>query len=143
MTWKLPLFWAILFGLSLNISGAKLPFNLDVSIEWLGISAIPMALIILGIQLRKTTFNFSVREMCLSLLKLTFPPLVAYGVALILGLQGLDLQVLVLQTCMPTAVSTLVITKEFGGNDSMVTKTIIISTLMSFISIPIVIWLIT
>ena len=81
--------------------------------------------------------------MYLSLLKLTFPPLVAYGVALMLGLQGLDLQVLVLQTCMPTAVSTLVITKEFGGNDSMVTKTIIISTLMSFISIPIVIWLIT
>ena len=143
MTWKLPLFWSILLGLTLHISQLQLPYNLDISLEWLGMSAIPMALLILGIQLRKTKFSFSLPEIGLSLLKLTIPPTIAYGVAITLGLQGLDLQVLVLQTCMPTAVNTLVIIKEFGGNDNMVAKTIIISTLMSFMTIPIVIGLVT
>ncbi len=143
LTSKLPLFWAILFGLTLHLTDIKLPYNLDKSIEWLGMAAIPMALIILGMQLRKTKLDLSFREVGLSLLKLTIPPTIAFGVATALGLEGLDKQVLILQTCMPTAVTTLIITKEFGGNDNMVAKTIIISTLMSFITIPIVIGLIT
>ena len=57
LTIKLPLFWSILLGLALHISQLKLPYNLDISLEWLGMSAIPMALIILGIQLRKTKFS--------------------------------------------------------------------------------------
>ena len=60
-----------------------------------------------------------------------------------MGLKGLDLQVLVLQTSMPTAVNTLVISTEFGGNPAMVARTIIISTLISFGTIPIVIGLVT
>ena len=143
LTSKLPLFWAILFGLTLHLTDIKLPYNLDKSIEWLGMSAIPMALIILGMQLRKTKLDLSLREVGLSILKLTIPPTIAFGVATALGLEGLDKQVLILQTCMPTAVTTLIITKEFGGNDNMVAKTIIISTLMSFITIPIVIGLVT
>ena len=143
MTWKLPLFWSILIGASLHLSQIKLPFNLDTSIQWLGMSAIPMALIILGMQLGKTEFSFSLPEIGFSLIKLTIAPLVAYGVAVALNLTGLDLQVLVLQTCMPTAVNTLIITKEFGGNATMVARTIIISTLISFATIPMVIGFVT
>ncbi len=143
MTWKLPLFWSILVGLSLHLTKIELPFNLGTSIEWLGMAAIPMALIILGIQLKKTKFSFSLPEIGYSFVKLAIAPCVAYGVALFLGLTGLDLQVLVLQTCMPTAVNTLVVAKEFGGNATMVARTIIISTLISFVTIPVVIGLVT
>ena len=143
MTWKLPLFWAILAGLSLHVTQVPLPFNLGTSIEWLGMAAIPMALIILGMQLRQTKFSFGLPELGFSLIKLTIAPSIAYGVALALGLTGLDLQVLVLQTCMPTAVNTLIITKEFGGNVTMVARTIIMSTVISFATIPIVIGLVT
>ncbi len=44
---------------------------------------------------------------------------------------------------MPTAVNTLIISSEFGGNPTMVARTIIISTLISFGTIPIVIGLLT
>ena len=143
MTWKLPLFWSILVGLSLHLTQIQLPFNLGTSIEWLGIAAIPMALIVLGMQLQQTKFSFSLPEIGFSLIKLAIAPIVAYGVALALNLTGLDLQVLVLQTCMPTAVNTLIIAKEFGGNATMIARTIIISTLISFGTIPVVIGLVT
>jgi hypothetical protein len=143
MTWKLPLFWSILVGFSLHLNQITLPFNLDKSIEWLGISAIPMALIVLGMQLQQTKFSFSLPEIGFSLLKLAIAPCVAYGVALALNLKGLDLQVLVLQTSMPTAVNTLIIAQEFGGNVTMIAKTIIISTIISFATIPLIIGLVT
>jgi predicted permease len=143
MTWKLPLFWSILVGLSLRITQIQLPFNLGKSIEWLGMAAIPIALIVLGMQLQQTKFSLSLPEIGFSLIKLTIAPFVAYGVALALNLTGLDLQVLVLQTCMPTAVNTLIIAQEFGGNVIMIAKTIIISTLISFGTIPIIIGVVT
>jgi malate permease and related proteins len=143
LTWKLPLFWSIVIGFALHWLKIQLPFNLDKSIEWLGVAAIPMALIILGMQLQQTKFSFSLPEMGFSVVKLTIAPCVAYGVALAFNLTGLDLQVLVLQTCMPTAVNTLVIAQEFGGNVNMIAKTIIISTLFSFATIPVVIGLVT
>ena len=130
MTWKLPLFWSILVALALHLTQIQLPFNLGTSIEWLGISAIPIALIVLGMQLQQTKFSFSLPEIGFSMIKLAIAPCIAYGVALALNLTGLDLQVLVLQTCMPTAVNTLIIAKEFGGNATMIARTIIISTII-------------
>ena len=143
MTWKLPLFWSIFIGFGLHISQVQLPFNIGTSIEWLGMAAIPMALIILGMQLRQSKLSFSLPELGFSLIKLAIAPCIAYGVAVVLGLTGLDLQVLVLQTSMPTAINTLIIAKEFGGNLNIVARTIIISTLLSFITIPFMIGLVT
>ncbi|MGY6530867.1 MAG: AEC family transporter [Cyanobacterium sp.] len=142
LTLKLPLIWAMIFGGILNISGIELPFNLDRSMELLGVSEIPLALIILGMQLGQTKFVVTGKEFLLPLIKLTIPPLIAVGVGKVMGLEEIDLQVLVLQTAMPTAVNTLVMVKQFGGNATIVAQTIIISTVMSFITLPVVIWLI-
>ncbi|AUC60262.1 transporter [Cyanobacterium sp. HL-69] len=142
LTLRLPLIWAMVFGAMLNISGVELPFNLGRSMELLGISAIPIALIILGMQLAQSKFILTLGECLLALAKLIVAPLIAVGVGRITGLEGIDLQVLVLQTAMPTAVNTLVMVKEFGGNGTIVAQTIIISTVMSFITLPVVIWLI-
>ncbi|AFZ47424.1 Auxin Efflux Carrier [Cyanobacterium stanieri PCC 7202] len=142
LTLQLPLIWAMFFGAMLNISRIQLPFNLGRSMELLGISAIPIALIILGMQLAQTKFIFTLREFLLALIKLIVAPTIALGTGKIIGLEGLDLQVLVLQTAMPTAINTLVMVKEFGGNATIVAQTIITSTVMSFITLPVVIWLI-
>ncbi|MBE9222947.1 AEC family transporter [Cyanobacterium stanieri LEGE 03274] len=142
LTLKLPLIWAMIFGAMLNFTGVELPFNLGRSMELLGISAIPIALIILGMQLAQSKFVLSGRECLLAVVKLGVAPAIALGIGHIIGLEGIDLKVLVLQTAMPTAVNTLVMVKEFGGNATIVAQTIIISTVMSFITLPLVIWLI-
>lgn len=143
LTWKLPLIWAMLLGTILNLFQVNLPFNLGKSLEWLGISAIPVALIILGMQLASSKFQLGWQEIGGAIGKVAIAPLVAVGVGKTINLETIDLQVLILQTGMPTAVNSLIMVKEFGGNPTLVARTIILSTIMSFISLPIIIWLIT
>lgn len=143
LTWKLPLIWAMILGFILNFFNVDLPFNLDKSLESLGISAIPLALIILGLQLANSKFQLGWQEILGAIAKLLITPIVAYFVGIILNLETIDLQVLILQTSMPTAVNALIMIKEFGGNANLVAHTIILSTVMSFITIPIIIWLVT
>lgn len=141
--WKLPLIWSMFIGISLYFTNITLPFNIGKSVEWLGISSIPIALIILGIQLSKTKFEFGVTEFYATIGRLAIAPLIAYGIGIMVGLEGLDLKVLTLQTAMPTAVNAVIMVKEFGGNTTMVARTIIISTLLSFATLPFLIWLLT
>lgn len=143
---KLPLIWAILLGLSLrfislNIPSWQFPFDLDTGIQKLGQAAIPIALILLGMQLAHTRLALSFKELLAATIRLLIAPAIAYGVGSFLNLASLDLQVLVLQSAMPTAVNSLILVTEFGGDGNFVAKTIITSTLLSFLTIPAVLWL--
>lgn len=142
LTLKLPLLWAILFGLSLRLLSFPIPWELDKSIQQLGAAAIPVALILLGIQLSETHFRPSIKEIILAIARLLIAPMIAYLIGRLLQLEILNLQILVLQSAMPTAVNSLILVSEFGGDKDLVAKAIVTSTLMSFITLPIVLWLI-
>ncbi|MEM9271732.1 MAG: AEC family transporter [Cyanobacteria bacterium P01_F01_bin.143] len=143
LIFKLPLIWAIAAGLTLRILAVDIPFKLDLAIQQVGAAAIPIALILLGIQLAKTKFTLGLKELLAASIRLLVAPAIAYTVGNILHLKGLDLQVLVLQSAMPTAVSSLVLVHEFGGDQDFTARAIVTSTLLSFISIPLILWLLT
>ena len=138
---KLPLLWAIITGISLRLIDFEFPFQLDTSIQKVGATAIPIALILLGMQLASTHFELGIKELCGAIIRLLVAPAIAYMVGINLHLESLDLQVLVLQSAMPTAVSSLVLVTEFGGDKDFVAKTIVTSTLLSFITLPVIMWL--
>ena len=143
---RLPLIWAILAGLglrllSLGIPTFELPFDLDLGIQKLGEAAIPIALILLGMQLVDTHFASGIKELSAATIRLLIAPTIAFGIGHLLNLASLDLQVLVLQSAMPTAVNSLILVTEFGGDRNFVARAIITSTLLSFVTIPFVLWL--
>ncbi len=144
LTLRLPLFWAIILGLSLRILAIKLPWGLDRGIQQLGAAAIPVDLILLGMQLAATRFQLGIREILTAMpmasaamARLAIAPIIAYIIGRCLQLETLDLQILVLQSAMPTAVSSLVLVSEFGGDQNLVARAIVTSTLLSFITLPI------
>jgi predicted permease len=141
LTLRLPVFWAAIAGLALQLSGGTLPLALDRAVNLLGEGAIPLALLTLGIQLSRTHLMFGRHEIFGSALRLVVAPLSAYGVGQLLGLTGLDLQVLVLQAAMPVAVNSLIWVTELGGDTVRVARTIVLSTLLSFLTLPMVLWL--
>ena len=138
LTLKLPLIWSILFGLCLRWSSVEIPWQLDRGIQQLGAAAIPIALILLGIQLSENDFKPKIREIVTAIARLLIAPTVAYFIGRLLQLELLSLQVLVLQSAMPTAVNSFVIVSEFGGDKDLVARAIVTSTIMSFITLPIV-----
>ena len=136
-----PLVWSILVGIIWRIYSLNLPLQLYTGIQKLGEAAIPIALLLLGIQLTKTHWQFGTKELMSVILRLVIAPLIAYIVGTNLHLNNLNLQVLVIQSSMPTAVSSLVLIAEFDGDNNFVARTIVMSTLMSFVTIPGIIWL--
>jgi malate permease and related proteins len=143
---KLPLIWSILFGLGLRLLSSKIPtfkfpFDLDLGIKILGESAIPIALVLLGMQLSHTHFTLNLKELWAIIVRLLIAPAIAFTVGFLLQLETLNLQVLVLQTAMPTAVNSLIIVTEFGGDKDFIARNIITSTVLSFLTIPFILWL--
>lgn len=144
LTLRLPLFWSIVAGLVLRFLASNswtLPFDLDTGIQKLGAAAIPIALILLGMQLSTIKFKIGIKEMFAVIVRLLIAPLIAYVVGKFLSLELLSLQVLVLQSAMPTAVNSLVVVTEFGGDRDFVAQSIVTSTIISFITLPLILWL--
>lgn len=138
LTLRLPLLWAILFGLGLRVSQFTIPGKLDHGVQQLGTAAIPVALILLGIQLSETSFQPGINEIGLAIARLLIAPMIAFAIGRLLQLDLLNLQILVLQSAMPTAVNSFVIVSEFGGDRDLVARAIVTSTLLSFVTLPLV-----
>ena len=139
LTLKLPIFWAAIAGFALRLLAIKVPENIYLTVNQLGMASISLGLLILGKQLAVTSPRIGFYEIAASSLRLLLAPMVAYGVGRALQLEGLDLQVLILQSSMPVAVSSLIMVTEFGGNPALVARTVVVSTLLSFLTLPLVI----
>lgn len=138
MTLKLPLFWAMIAGITFRVLNVEFPYRLDAGIEQLGKASIPIALVILGMQLGSTRFSLGKYELLASGLRLLVAPAIALGVGMMLQLTGLDLKVLVLQTAMPAAVNNVLMVGEFGGEADRAARTVVVSTLFAFASLPLI-----
>ena len=139
-TLRLPVFGAMLGGLTRQALNVTLPLRLDAGLELLGGAAIPVALVTLGLQLAKTNLYVDRAVLVAAALRLGVAPAIALTVGAMLGLQGQDLQVLVLQAAMPTAVNTFIWVTEFGGDADLVARAIVLSTLLSFMTLPSLLW---
>lgn len=142
VTLKLPVFWAALAGMVLQGFAWTIAVPIDRALELLSSAAIPIALLTLGVQLSRTPLAFGYYEVFAAGLRLLVSPLTAYGIGSLLGLTGLDLAVLVMQSAMPVAVNTLIWVTEFGGDTLRVARTIVLSTMMSLVTLPLVLWLV-
>ncbi|MGD1897623.1 MAG: AEC family transporter [Phormidesmis sp.] len=140
VTLGLPVFWATLGGIGLQSFTLQVPEALNRALTLLSDAAIPIALLTLGVQLSHTALSFGLYEILAATLRLLVSPLTAYGIGRMLALEGLDLAVLVMQSAMPVAVNTLIWVTEFGGDSDRVAKAIVLSTMLSFATLPLVLW---
>ena len=133
---KLPLTWAVTFGICLRVFNVPLPLKLDEGLNLLANAAIPIALLMLGIQIASHRLVFNLYEVGASCLRLLGGAAIAFLVGKLLGLEDLDLKVLVLQSSMPTAITAFLMVHEFGGDASQTARVVVVSTLLAFITLP-------
>ncbi len=143
MTVRLPLIWAVVLGLIANAIDLELPLNLGGGVHMLSQGAIPMLLLSLGMQIAESRFSVSAYDLFASFLRVLGGPLLAYLAALALGLRGPDLVVLLLISGMPAAVNTYLMAAEFGGDADRTARVVVLSTLLSFLTLPLVLGLAT
>lgn len=136
-----PVLYAAVLGLYLNRAGVTAPQPLYRAIDLLAGAAIPMMLVLLGAQLRRTRLHRGQLVIWPSLaVRLVASPVVALALCWLLGIDGLERQVLVLQSAMPTAVITTVLATEFNAAPALVAASVLFSTLASVVTLSVVIF---
>jgi malate permease and related proteins len=114
---------------SFNIS---LPAPLLRGIEVAGAGAIPVMLLVLGMQMAdlKTIASFRLALPAVGL-RLLLGPLIGLLVATVLGLSGLGRSTSIIESSMPPAVFTIILATEFDLEPAAVTSIVILTTLLS------------
>jgi predicted permease len=139
-TVRLPLMWALVAGIALRVLNVQLPLGIDDGIHLLSQAAVPMLLLLLGLQMSRTRFVPKPPDFSMAALRLGAGPLAAYVAGRLVGLDHLALQVLVLQCATPTAVNALLVAAEFGGDSARAARAVVLTTILAFATLPIVMW---
>ncbi|MFP4322909.1 MAG: AEC family transporter [Anaerolineales bacterium] len=135
-----PLSYAGFIGLGLSLTDTALPLPIERAVGVLADGAVPAMLVVLGLSLSRLRLDSDPRLVGVGVaLRLIVGPVVALGLATLLGVDGLLRQVTVVQSSMPTAVLASVIVAEFGGDAPLTSAIILASTLVSILTLSVVI----
>jgi predicted permease len=140
---RIPMIYAVLLAILINIWEIELPVPLARTVELASNGTIPLMLILLGVQLTHVEFSQNQRALQLSVvLRLIIAPLLALILAGLFGLQGFSRQASVTQASMPSIVSSTVLATEYNLDARLVTAVVFISTLLSpFTLTPLLVFL--
>lgn len=129
---KIPTLYAVAGALVVLITGAQLPPVVMRPIELLGNAAIPLMLLVLGMQLERAAKPERPHLVGLAVgLRLIVSMLLGLVLAEVMGLEGVARQAGILQSAMPVAVVTTILAVEFEIEPAFVTSVVFLSTILS------------
>lgn len=132
-----PLVVSTLAGLACNLAGLHLPGPVDTVLARLGAAAIALGILCVGASLAwEGGKGYGGLIAWMLVVKLVGLPLVALGVAGLLGLPALEARMLLLFGALPTASAAYVLAMRMGGDGRMVAVLISLGTLLSALTIP-------
>ncbi len=135
---RFPYIYAIGAALLARAVGVSLPAAIERPIALVGQAWIPLMLILLGVELAGMKVTRVWRPAALlAAVKLVVPPLLAYGVTALLGIDGTLRAVLIVQSSMPTAVNGLLVARACNARPDIVAGTLMLSTGGSLVTIAI------
>ncbi|MGZ7120225.1 MAG: AEC family transporter [Methanobacterium sp.] len=139
-----PPLWAVIIALFLNYLNLDIGFLATNTLKYLSGAAIPLIMISLGlsIEFRGIKENFKV-IFSVSIIKLIIAPLIASIIVLMLGMGGLERQVTIIEAAMPSAMVSLILSITYDLDIKITAACIFASTILSLVTIPLILLIIT
>ena len=140
---KNPPFYAIIFSAIMLFYGIKMPVFVVNTTEWLMYVTIFLILMSLGIALtRLKVFSLS-NALISSFTRMIIGPAIGFLLIFIFDLKGFAAGVLLIQCSMPSAVLNYLVGSIYSPKKIVdsIASTIVVSTLISFVTIPIVVYI--
>lgn len=134
---KLPLIYASVAGISLNLGGIKLPEPLITTFDMLGAATIPIMQVSLGYRLYSAKLAYKWMSVTGSLIRIFGGFGIAYLVVTFFGIEGLNQKVILLSSGMPSAVINFVVSHRYNVHSDLVASTVAMSTFISIFTTPI------
>jgi malate permease and related proteins len=142
---SMPVIYVIPIAFLLRGFHVPMPGFLTISIGYLSNAFIGTALFTLGVQLgsMNSTINrkLAIDVGIASALRLLVGPLLAWGVVLLLNLQGMMAAALIVSSAVPTSLSSVLLAVEFDNEKDFASQTVLVTTTLSIVTVTVVIYL--
>jgi predicted permease len=136
----LPQVYALLAVFIIRAAGWQVPAPVMEALGWPARAAIPLMLLLLGMQLAHASVGQYWKVASLgTVLRLVIAPFIAWGLAGLLHLSRPAQQAGILEASMPAAVVSTLIANEYEAEPQLVTGTVLLSTLLSPITLSVLI----
>ncbi len=135
---KEPLVGATVLGALFLWMGWKTPDFVTNTISLIGQMAIPMMLITLGVAVARLQPGRISRAIWLSAAKVLICVSIAVAVGLLFALPRVPFAILVLQVSTPVAVTSYLLAEKYGADSDAVAGLVVVSTLMSVFTLPLI-----
>ncbi len=135
---KVPLVHAVLISLLVLASGLTVPRWLSNTATLLAGLTIPLMLLSLGVALSEMKAANTARAIVFSVLRIGLGFACGWAVALALGLEGAARGVVVIESSMPAAVFNYLFARMHGNSPDEVAGLVLVSTLLSVLTLPLV-----
>lgn len=133
-----PLMAGIILGFLLNLSGLKLLPQLEQALEMVRVSAIPVALIGIGIALNRYKISTEIPEtLMVTVLALGFHPAITFILTYyVLGLETIFIQAAVLLAAMPPGMNIYIFANLYNRAVGLSASVLVITNVISIFTIP-------
>jgi len=129
---RVPSLYALAAAFIFLVTRTTIPIAIMRPIGMLSDAAIPMMLLVLGMQLKRATFPERPSAVLVAVaLSLLVAPVIGITLSALLGMTSLARDVAIVVSAMPAAVVTTVLALEFDLDSAFVTSVVFVSTLLS------------
>ena len=133
---RTPVLWGVLLSLPFMATRTGLPIWASNTVDLLASLVVPLMLLTLGVSLARMRIKRIRRSIGFAIARLLGGLLAGIAVAEVFGLDGIVRSVLILQSTMPVAIFNYVFALRYKREPQDVAAAIIISTIISFATMP-------
>jgi len=139
-----PFILSIGAGGLLNASGLSLPMVVDDTLQIFARAALPIGIICVGAGLDLGSLRRPGPALTMgTFLRPVFMPLLAFGFAMLFGVTGQALIVVVIASSVPCASNSFLLARQMGGDAKLMAEIITLQTLAATVTIPLALYLYT
>lgn len=135
-----PVFYASCLALFFVYSGTRLPESIFNTIDLLGGIAIPLMIFSLGVSLHSLHAKSFQRSLFFAAMRLLIGFSVGIAVCWIFKLEGIVRGAVLIQFAMPSAVFNYLLASNYDRDPEEVAGVVVFSTLLSFATLPFLLW---
>jgi predicted permease len=138
-----PLIYAALLGLLLNLTRVPLPQVVTGSVELVGRAAVPLMLLVLGMNVRRYRFAQIPVTLAASVIRMGGGFALGLLAVWLMGMTGVPRAVVLFMAAMPSAVVTAVLCSKYDNQAELVSSIVLTTTLMAVGVIPALLYYLT
>jgi predicted permease len=142
---KIPPLWAVVIGVTLNLTGVQQPEFLQINLSTLAGAVVPLMLIVLGMSIRWQSLQLRYLPLLslVAIITLVLVPLTVFGLSHAIGLAEEFITPVSLIAAMPTMVFGIVICERYQLDSELYAAAVTLTTVLCLITLPIAFYLLS